>query len=327
MAKSNLMYCKEGNISMKRSFLLTVILGALLTSQVYGQTKKATTTTTPIATQAAEAPKSDFDKFYERLSIGYFGALTTPNFDNWDSREAAISPEFSGGTNNDTYSMNVWSQVNIGYSYGGKFKFNVIPRFTVLLDEAPTQDPGERGNVLLEDALVGFSGVLYASDDKKFSWWMRPGVRLPTSHATRNADNADFGKISYNLELLTTLTYDFNPAWQLGTTYMNRYWIYEQRYNNSKHRHYISPFITHTLNDTTKIQLYYELMLQNNNRRESINGLSPVYKDLWQNAYIGVAKDITPKMNVFPFISAFVNDPKFGMQSFWAGLWVSYQIK
>ena len=312
---------------MKRSFLLTVILGALLTSQVYGQTRKATTTKTPIATPAAEAPKSDFDKFYERLSIGYFGALTTPNFDKWDSREAAVSPEFSGGTNNDSYSMNLWSQVNIGYNFGGKFKFNVIPRFTVLLDEAPAQGAGERGNVLLEDALVGFSGVVYSSDDKKFNWWMRPGVRLPTSHTSRHYDDPDFGKLSYQLEWLNTFSYDFNPAWQLGLNYQARYWIYEQRYNDSKARHYIDPYISHTINDTTKIQLYYEVMLQNSNRRESINGKSPVYLDRWQNAYIGIAKDITPKLNVFPFISAFVNDVPFSMQSFWGGLWVSYKIK
>ena len=321
------MYCKEGNISMKRSFLLTVILGALLTSQVYGQTKKATTTTTPIATPAAEASKSDFDKFYERLSIGYFGALTTPNFESWDSRKAAVSPEFSSGKNDDTYSMNVWSQFNIGYSFGGKFKLNIIPRFTTFLNKAPAQDPGQRGNVLLEDALVGFSGVLYSSDNKKFNWWIRPGVRLPTSHGTRTTDNTDFGRISYNIEFLNTFSYDFNPSWQLGLTYQDRYWIYEQRYNNSKHRHYIDPYITHTINDTTKIQLYYEIMLQNSNRRESINGKSSVYKDVWQNAYIGIAKDITPKLNVFPFISAFVNDVPFSTQSFWGGLWVSYQIK
>ena len=68
-------------------------------------------------------------------------------------------------------------------------------------------------------------------------------------------------------------------------------------------------------------------MLENNKRNKSINGKNPVYKNMWQNAYIGVGKDITPKLNVYPYISAFVNDVPFSMRSLWTGLWVSYTIK
>jgi hypothetical protein len=68
-------------------------------------------------------------------------------------------------------------------------------------------------------------------------------------------------------------------------------------------------------------------MLENNKRWESINGKKPSYRNVWQNAYIGVAKDVTPKLNLFPYISAFVNDVPFSMRSFWAGLWISYSIK
>jgi hypothetical protein len=328
---------------MKSTFLLLVILGALTTTQVFAQTKKikqpvkkpveatekakTVTTTTAVSAPTAEAPKSSFDKFYERLSIGYFGVLTTPNFEKWDSRNAAISPEFSGGTNDDSYAMNIWSQVNFGYNYGGMMKFNVIPRFTTFLNEAPDQSAGERGMVILEDALIGFSGVVASSADKKFNWWIRPGVRLPTSHASRHFDNADFGRLTYGLEFLHSLTYDFTKEFQAGLTFQHRMWVFENRFNGSRIRHLTSPFVSYALNDTTKVQVYYEHMLENNKRWKSINNKNPVYKDVWQNAYIGVAKDVTSKINLFPYISAFVNDVPFSMQSVWAGMWITYSIK
>lgn len=331
---------------MKSTFLLLVILGTLSTSQVFGQTKKVQksqvkkkavetviekpktiTTVTPVETAAVEGPKSSFDKFYDRLSIGYFGVLTTPTFEDWDARYAAISPEFSGGTNNDSYSLNIWSQVNFGYNYGGKFKFNILPRFTTFLNEAPDQSSGERGMVILEDALVAFSGVAAASADKKFTWWIRPGVRLPTSHASRHFNNAEFGRLTYGLEFLHTLTYDFSKEFQAGLFLQHRMWVFENRYNGSRVRHFTSPYLSYTLNDTTKVQVYYEHMLENNKRWKSINNKNPVYKDVWQNAYIGVGKDVTKKLNLFPYISAFVNDVPFSMKSFWAGMWISYTIK
>jgi hypothetical protein len=223
--------------------------------------------------------------------------------------------------------MNIWSQVNFGYNFGAKLRFNVIPRFTVFMNKAPDQSSGERGMVLLEDALVGFSGVIYTSENKKFNWWIRPGIRLPTSHATRHAVDKNFGKLDYNLEVINIWSYDFTPKWQLALIFQDRYWIYEQRYNASKHRLYLAPNFTYTINETTKIQGYYENMLDNNRRWMSINGKNPSYRNVWQNAYIGVAKDVTPKLNLYPFLSAFVNDVPFSTQSFWFGLWVSYQIK
>ena len=352
---------------MKSTFLLFLIFGTFLTTQAFGRaqslakksTLKATkatattavkpktiTTTTPVVAATPVAPKTAFDKFYERLSIGYYGAVTSPTLQKWNSNNAATSPEWSstddpdddaGGDgkidgyapcrNCDTYSFNVWSQVNFGYNYGGKMKFNVIPRFTTFFVTPKNQEPGERGTVLLEDFLVGFSGVVYTSDNKKFNWWMRPGIRLPTSHATKHYNNKDFGKISYNLELTNSFTYDFNTKFQLAMSFQDRYWIYENRYNNSRNRYYIAPNFTYAINDTTKIIGYYENMNENNKRNKSINGKNPVYKNMWQNAYIGIGKDITPKLNVYPYISAFVNDVPFSMRSFWTGVWISYTIK
>ena len=331
---------------MKSFFLLSVILGALTTTQVIGQTKTVTTTA-PAETAAAEAQKSDFDKFYERLSISYFGAVTSPNLEDWDSRYGAVSPEFAGKKCRtcDSYAFNVWSQVNFAYNFGAKMKFNIIPRWTTFFDEAPDQSKDERGNILFEDALIGFSGVVYSSTDKKLNLWIRPGLRLPTSHATRHSNQTDrvakpasgsdpavtrlegVGRLNYNIEMLGSLTYDFTPKFQVGLSYQDRTWIYENRFNDTRRRMYINPNVTFTLNDTTKIQAHYETMLENTRRRESINGLKPSYRNVWQNAYIGVAKDITPKLNVYPYVAAFVNDVPFSMTSAWLGMWVSYSIK
>lgn len=340
---------------MKSSFLLFLILGALVSTQVFGQTKKSgkaapksatavkkpvaapatKVTTAPTTTQVAEAPKTAFDKFYDRLGISYFGSVTTPTFEKWDSNNASISPEWSsdgaGGydpcKNCDTYSFNLWSQVNFSYNYGGTMKFNIIPRWTTFFDTPSDQDPGERGMFLLEDFMVAFSGVVWSSPNKKFNWWMRPGVRLPTSHATRHYDHPDFGRLTYGLELLNSFTYDFSPKWQVAMSFQDRYWIFENRYNASRNRLYFAPNFTYTVNDTTKIIGYYENIVENNKRWKSINGKSPVYYSVWQNAYIGVGKDITSKLNVYPYISAFVNDVPFSMRSFWGGLWISYAIK
>lgn len=326
-----------------KSFFLLLLLGALITTHVFGQTKKTTTTTAPAATKTVEAPKDAFDKFYERLSVSYFGVVTSPTLEDWNSDYAAISPEFSsdgaGGydpcKNCDTYSFNLWSQVNFAYNFGTRMKFNVIPRWTTFFD-TPHKDGaggkagqarGENGFLMLEDMLVGFSGVIVSSADKKFNWWIRPGMRLPTSHFSRHYNHPAFGRISYQMEVTNSFTYDFTPMYQLGLTYQKRVWIYEQRWNNSRDRHYIAPNFTITLDDTTKFIGYYELMLENNKRWESINGKEPVYYDMWQNAFIGVDKAITPKLNVMPFLSAYVNDIPFSMNSFWAGAWISYSIK
>lgn len=315
---------------MKRSFLLTVILGALVTAQVYGQTKKVTTTTST-TTQAAEAEKSAFDKFYERLGISYFGAYTSPTLEDWDTTNAAISPEYGeqvGECHNcDSYSQNIFNQFNFSYNYGGMFKFHIVPRFTLFLSEPKDNGTGDQALVTLEDTLVAFSGTIFTSEDKKFSWWMRPGVRLPTSHASRTSNNAAFGRTTYVLDWNNTFTWTPTKDLEIGYALVNRVWIFEERYNLSRHRIISNPWISYSLTDTAKLQMWYEHFLENNKNWESINGKEPQYEDVWQNLMLGVAYDVTPKLNVMPFISAFINDVPFSAESFWLGAWVSYSIK
>lgn len=301
--------------------------------------KSAATTVENPATKLVE--KSSFDRFYDRLRIGTFTVITTPTLwdmekGNWDN--AAISPEFGidNGVerNNDTYPTNLWNQISFNYNFGAKMNFVFNPRFMIPLSHSSDMsDPEDKGLIALEDFLVGFQGVVLASDDKKFNLWIRPGVRLPTSKASRGSNNDGFGKISHQLELAYLPTYDFNKKWQVGIFGQLRAWIYEDRYNWSRFRFYTAPFIQYSIDDTTRIQLYYENMLENRRRWKGIQSASrgfdqkPYFEDVWQSLMFGVNKDITPKLNIFPYVTTFVNDVPFSTKSFFLGAWVSYQIK
>lgn len=319
---------------MKSTFLLLVILGTLTTSQVFGQTKKMSTpvktktvTTTPVVEAAApEAPKSPFDKFYERLGISYGGFYTSPILDEWDTTNAAISPEFVA-TKKDSYSQNIFNQFNFSYNFGGMFKFHIVPRFTLFFTHPRDQDPGDRAMVTIEDTLVAFSGTIWTNEAKTFSWWMRPGVRLPTSHANRTFNDAAFGTITHVLDWNNTFTFNPNKDFELGYTIVNRVWVYEDRYNLSKHRILSTLWTSYALTDKSKVQLYYDHWLQNGDRWKSINDKNPVYKDKWQSLSLGLAYDVTEKLNVTPLISAFINDVPFSVESTFLQLWISYSIK
>ncbi len=284
---------------------------------------------------ATDAEKSAFDKFYERLAISYFGVVTSPTLEDWDSGNAAISPEY-GDTgkgcrkNCDTYAMNLWSQVNFAYDFGWLMKFVVIPRWTTYFSNPKDMDRSageDRSMVGLEDFLVGFAGSVFTSEDKKFNWFMRPGMRLPTSHFSRHYNNAAFGDITHQLELAHFITYDATPQWQFGLQLQQRLWVYDDRYNPSRLRLTQSPYIQYAFSDTTKVAAYYNLMLENNKRWESINGKKPVFKDVWQEVQVGVAQDITSKLNVMPYLGVFVNDVPLSMRSTYVGAWISYKIK
>jgi hypothetical protein len=354
---------------MKSSFLLTIALTTLLASSAWAQgsrtramrgatTKpKTTKTTKPQAAKPAAKPqaakpvttatstqavsatdaakKTSFEKFYDRLSINYFGQFTSPTLEDWNQSNAALSPVM-GDTerrcrkNCDTYAMNVWSQVNFAYDFGWKMKFNIIPRWTTYLANPRDMNKGvgeDRAMIGLEDFLVGISGVVVTTEDKKFNWWIRPGFRLPTSHFSRHYNNGSFGDLTNNLEIAHSLTYDFNPAFQVGMNAQQRMWVYEDRYNGSRLRLYFAPYISYSISDKTKWQTYYQLMSENNKRWEAVNNKPPVFKDVYQDMFTGIAHDFTDRLNVMPYIGVFVDDIPLSMRSAYLGAWISYRIK
>lgn len=314
---------------MKSISLLFLILAATSTSVALAQI-----TTKP--TTADLHNKTSFQKFSDRLKIGYFGVLTTPHLDDIEKgqwRNAAISPEFGNAPkgehkNQDTWPTNIWHQISFNYNFGAKMNFVVNPRFmTPLANPRDMKAPEDRSFIEIEDLFLGFQGVVLASDDKKFNLWIRPGLRLPTSRASRNSGNGGFGATTHQLELAFLPSYDFDKTWQFGVFGQIRNWVYDDRYTYARMRIYTAPYIQYTIDDVSKIQVYYENMLENSRRWESVNGKNPVFKDVWQNAYIGYGRDLTPKLNVFPFVSVFVNDRPVTDKSVWFGAQVSYSIK
>jgi hypothetical protein len=348
---------------MKSSFLVSIVLSALVTVTAYGQTRRSriqkkkisrqsrattkpaakpvatpsTQTSTQAVSTTSAAEKTSFDRFYERLSIGYFGVFTSPTLQNWDGRNAALSPAFGdtgkdGGChkNCDTYATNLWNQLNFSYDFGAKLSFVFIPRWTVYFNNPHdmNRSAGEdRAMLGLEDFLVGFAGTIVSSADKKFNWFIRPGMRLPTSHFTRHYDTAGFGDLTHQLEASHYITYQVNPKLTFGLQLQQRLWVFEERYNVSRLRIYTSPYIQYSVNDKTRLMGYYQNMLENNKRYKSINGKNPVFKDVYQDIMLGVARDITPTFNLMPYLGLFVNDVPLSTRSAYLGMWIGWKVK
>jgi hypothetical protein len=315
---------------MKRSFLL--IFTFVLINSAFSQV----IINKPQARDLKPNENTDFKNFYDRLRISWLGVATTPTFRNMEKGRwsyAAISPEFTrGGSgdegNEDTYATNIFNQISFNYNFGAKLNFIFNPRFTVFLAEAegmaPPEDPGL---IALEDFVVGFQGVIFSSADKKFNLWIQPAVRLPTSKPSRGAGNGGRGTTTHQLTLGYSPTYDFDKTWQIGIFGQVRDWVAEDSYNYGRIRFYTAPYVQYTIDDTSRVQVYYENMIENQNRWKSQNGKEPLFQDYWQNVMVGYNKDITPKFNVFPFVGAFVNDVPFSNRSVWLGAWMTYQIK
>lgn len=325
-----------------KSSLLCLIMSAFVTQVAFAQIS-----TKPSAQDLQPNKKTSFQKFSDRLRIGYFGVFTSPHFDDIEKgqwRNAAISPEFGNAPkgeqkNHDTWPTNFWNQVSFNYNFGAKMNFVINPRFMIgLASSRDMNAPERKSTVYLDDVLIGFQGVVYSSEDKKFNLWIRPGMRLPTSAASRDSGNAGFGSTTRQVELGYNPTYDFTKTWQLGVFGQVRQWTFDEKYNASRLRLYQAPYLQYTIDDTSRIQVYYELMLENaskgerdivtgTRRSESVNGKPFRLTDVWQNVMIGYNKDITSKLNVFPFFNVFVADQPITDKSLWIGAWISYQIK
>jgi hypothetical protein len=318
---------------MKSYLVFLVILMSFLSVSIsFGQTanqkKKKTAVKTKITkpvekTESTSVPaieeKSSFDKFYDRVRIAYFGAYSGTSLGQWDAR--ALDEQ---GVKDKGYVQNVFNQLAFRYNFGAKMDFVLAPRWMVNLGS--TSGYGREGNgvLSLEDMLVGFQGVVVTSEDKKFNWWLRTALRLPTSRASRRRD------ISYQPDIANNLSYDFDKTWQLGAFITFRHWIFEQRYNAYRYRLYAAPFVQYAIDDTTRIQLWWETYGENRERLKSQNGLKHNFQEYWQDVFVGWNKDITPKLNVFPFVG-YLLDTTFGadrpLDATYLGAWVSYQFK
>ena len=309
---------------MKSISLLILTLTATMTVATAQTTVKPT----------SETQKTSFQKFYDRLRITYLGFITGPGVGDVKDGQfnyASTSPETEvkelGRDNRDALPTNLYSSVAFNYNFGAKMSFVLIPRFTLPLGSTSNLEGGDQGLITLEDTLVGFQGVVYASDDKKFNLFIRPGVRLPVSQGSRNSGNAGLGSYTHQTDLLIAPSYTFNDKWELGLAGQIRTWIIDDRYNYTRNRFGFFPSLTYTIDDVSKIAVNYEVLVENQRRWKSLNNKVPVYKDIWQNAYVGYSRQVTEKFNVQPFLAMYVNDTPIDNDSFWVGAYLSYKIK
>ncbi len=315
---------------------VTLLFFSLLTFSTSVALAQVSTMPSPKDAEA-DRNKTSFNKFHDRLKINLFTVFTSPtlyDIERGNYEYGAVAPAsqtFPG--NRDSVATSFWNQLSFNYNFGAKMNFVFNPRFSfypVRAKQDATNNPNpDQTTFQVEDFLVGFQGVVFSSEDKKFNLWIRPGVRLPTSRASRNTTNAGFGSTSYQYEFAYLPTYDFNKTWQVGIFGQFRQWIFNDRYSHARFRFYTAPYVQYTINDTNRIQLYFESMIENNKRWEAIGKKkSPVFKDIWQNVFVGVSHDVTPKFNVFPFVGIFPDDPDgLSNKSVSLGAWISYQIK
>lgn len=315
---------------MKSIFLFILVLTATMATAFAQMTMR------PSPQDMKVNEKRTFDKFYERLKIGWFAVPTTPHLDDimkGQYHNAAISPEFGNAPkgdqkNHDTWPTNIWQQISFRYSFGAKMDFVVNPRFMVpIVNSRDMKAPEDRSFIMVDDILFGFQGVVLSDEAKKFNLWIRPGMRVPTSRPSRNSGQGGAGTLSNQVELAYNATYDFTKIWQVGLFGQWRSWVIEDQVGFDRFRIYTAPFIQYTVDDVSRWQLYYENMLETNRRSKPADDRDPVFKDVWQNAFLGYSRDFTPKFNAMPFVSVFVNDEPITDKSIWFGAWVSYQIK
>lgn len=328
---------------MKSSFLLVLTL--LCTSVAWGQARSTRSgvgqragsparKATPAPAKKTQAPaktetetvskteivnKSSFDKFYDRLKIGYFGAFQGSSLGQWDNYAAD-----EHGEKFKDYAHNVFNQLSFNYNFGWKMNFVFNPRWTINTGSTKYHHPKQKGVVQIEDALVGLQGTLYSNADKKFNFWARFGARLPVNRVSREQD------ITWQPEMFSMTTYDFNSKWQLGSYLQLRWWVFQQRYNPERYRVYVAPYLQYAITEKDKVAIWYENYSENRRRWKSINGKNPVFKEQWQTAMVSYSRDLTPKVNFMPFLAYHLNTTYASerpLDPVMLGFWLSWQIK
>lgn len=296
---------------MKRIFPLLGLLSLFICS-AHAQTK-----TTVSKTELVE--KTTSQKFYDRLKISYFAAFQGSSLGHWD--DLALDEK---GMKDPSYANNVFNQISFNYNFGSKMNFVFNPRWTINTGKTTGHTKETNGVVVLEDALVGFQGVLWTTQDKKFTFWNRTGGRLPTSRSSRKND------ITIQPETMSIFTYDFNTKWQLGNYLQIRQWVYEQRYTAHRYRVYVAPYIQYALTDTDKVAVWYENYSENRGLSRSQNGKGHNFQEYWQNAMVSYSKDFSPNLNFMPFVGYFLNTTYAAnrpLDAAWVGFWFSYTFK
>lgn len=283
--------------------------------------QKTKKTVMPVAEKKVE-DKSHFDKFNDRLRIIYFSIYSTAPLTNWHADFTPVNSFKEGtkagcGYNCDDYASNIFNLLILVYNYSPNASFVIQPRWSIF-----TGQSSDNSLLQLEDWVVSWGYRHKFSDE--WSIDLRPGVRLPFSRGSRNSDVAGIGDLTLQPDFLVLLNYNPNKDWSFQYILQNRFWVYEDRFNETRHRIAQTLNTNYQLTDKLQFQHYIDYWVENSNRRESLNGKSVSYKQNFFNTYAGVSYMVTPKFGVTPLIGFYPDDPNLSWHSANAQVWFLY---
>ncbi len=288
------------------------------------RTPRTKKTVMPVAEKKVE-DKSHSDKFLERLKVIYFSIYSSSPLSSWHADYAAWNTFTDTGKacpyNCDSIPQNIFNLLILVYNYAPNKSFVIQPRWSFYL--------GQQGNdpsaVVMEDWVASW-GYRHKFNDE-WSLDFRPGIRLPFSRGTRNTDDAALGDLTHQPDIQLLVNYNPNKEWSFQYILQNRFWIFEDRYNETRHRIAQTLNTNYQLTEKLQLQHYVEYWFQNDRRRESLNGKSVSYKNNFFNTYGGVSYMVTPKFGVTPLVGFYPNDPNLSWHSTYAQVWFLYLFK
>lgn len=247
----------------------------------------------------------------EKLRINYFSEFLGPGFESETGNIPDVDSK--GNAVENTEPAQLWNQISIGWNVTEQWRLIFNPRFTLQVgqrDDLPSDD----GVLRTEDFLVGFQGTLWSNGP--WSVWIRPGYRLPTSRFTRDAN--------WNGEVEWLHIIDRAPGtdtkWGVGVWTQARFYVPTEDSTNERWRLYNAPYVTYTINDKWRAEVFYENTIQHNELRGKRD--YNYARNSMQSAMTGVTYNINPSLSVFPFIR-YYTVRKFSADTMGLGAWIS----
>lgn len=302
------------------------------TSKKIRRTKKNTRRSTPTkktvipVTEAKVEDKTHYDKFKDRLRVIYFSIYSTSPLTQWNS-DYSPTNSFSdagkagcGYNCDNTTPSNLFNLLILVYNYSPSSSFVIQPRWSVNFG----QNAEDQGLLQLEDWVVSWGHRFKFSDT--FNIDFRPGVRLPFSRGSRNGDRDGLGDLTMQPDIQVLVNWVPGKDWSFQWVIQNRFWVYEDRFNETRHRIAQTFNLNYQYTDKLSLQGYVDYWVENSNRRESLNGKSTSYKQNWFNIYGGPSYMFTSKFGVTPLLGVYADDPNMSWHSLNGQVWFLYLL-
>lgn len=304
----------------------------------------------PVATPApAPAPVTEpvvgKSVWEEHLQIRWFSEVIGPNLANTDGAWAYPDVNKNGNYTPGSDPVSSWNQISFRWKISENYYAIINPRFSTHLASTKRIRKANEGKGKDEDEewfrwenwLVGVQGTAWKSDTSGWSVFVRPGYRLPTNKAFRNAGwRGEF-------ELFYSVDWAGASPWGYGLWHQIRHYVPSYKdplrldFSDGdganglvRHRHYIAPYLTYKFTDTVKLEIYYEHQYNHQyskGGRTKANGYRhgyfsyPKMSRAQHTANVGVSFPINPSLSLYPFVRAYQLGT-FDPETLGYGLWI-----